>query len=811
MQMPYPRYKEVADMAKGKFSQPRSGKGENDRLRSGRAPIETEKTTSAKQNGNLPFRRMAEDVTAPLPDFPEDEIPGIEPDDRFLSEFNDRLSEENSEDTQMPRFSDIISQEPAPAESEMPPFPEAREIRFQDDETEFEDDGSEDTGFLDKMVVFLESHRTGALIGLCSAVAVLIIGIILALVLGGNSDSDPYGKRILNNVTVAGVNVGGMSRSEAVLAVQRATQDTFTKKDMVIQLPDETITLSPQDTGVDLDVEGAVDAAYAYGRTGTKEEQQQAYQSSLTGNHTIGLFPYLNLNETYIRNTLNSYAEKYSDLFTPSGYTLEGDQPNLEEETFNASAPCQTLVLTLGTPGLGADMNSLYDRILDAYSLNQFLVEVTGMEEGSAPEPLDLDAIYQAVYIAPVPRSIDKESYETIPGAYGYGFNLEQAKQLLASSQYGDVLRIPMEYISPDSSGNDSYFQDVLGSCETPHTDNENRNTNLRLVCQTLNGLIIQPGATFSYNETLGERTAEKGYKPAPAYSGYNLKDTIGGGICQGSSTLYWCAMLADLEIVDRINHGYPASYMDKGLDATVSWNGPDFKFRNNTDSPIKILAEVSGGYLKMQIMGTDHRDYYIKMKSVVTATNKPETVYEEHGPDEGFRDGEVLTEGKNGYYVKTYRCKYDKQTDALISEDFEVLSSYLVRNEVVVRIVGTATATPVPEPPAPTEGSTEPPAPTAAPTAPPETQPAPPETQPAPPETQPAPPETQPAPPETQPAPPETQTTPPETQPAPQPEPQPEPPAQDDTDTSQEDPPSNTPPDTPDTPEGAPEGNAET
>lgn len=696
-------------MAKGKFSQPRSGGVENDRCRSNRPIRETRAADSPRDDTVKHPRKKIEDETEPLPNPMGESDAENNLDAFFLPYLNNNSYEAPFEVQQKPAFSDVIYQIPESAE-----VPESEVFGGS------EEDHPEDSPFLEKLITFLESHRKGSLIVFCSAAAVLIIGIILVFILGSKSNSDPYGNRILNNVTVAGINVGGMTRSEAVQAVKRATQDTFTKMDMVIQLPEDALSLSPDKTEAKLDVQSAVDAAFAYGRTGSQDQQQKEYQASLTGNHTIGLLPFLTLNKEYIQTSLNTFAEKYAGLFTQSGYTLEGQQPNLEADQYDPSAPGQTLVLTIGTPGLGLDLNDLYNRVLDAYSLNVFLVKMDSVSVSSEPEPLDLDAIYEETYVAPVDATVDQETYESIPGSYGYAFDLESAKQLLAGSQYGDILRIPMEYIEPEILEN-AYFMDELGSCQTPHTSNENRNTNLRLACQALNGLILQPGETLSYNQALGERTSEKGYKPAPAYSGHELVDTVGGGICQVSSTLYWCAMLSDLEIVDRVNHGYPATYMEKGLDATVSWNGPDFKFKNNTDFPIKILAEVSDGYVKMKIMGTDQRDYYIKMESVVTGATAPKITYEEHGPDDGYLDGQVLEEGKTGYYVKTYRCKYDKQTDKLISRDYETLSSYLTKNKVIVKIVGTEP--PAPEPtesietspaePTPTESVPTEPAPT--------------------------------------------------------------------------------------------------
>ena len=558
---------------------------------------------------------------------------------------------------------------------------------------EWDDQGEDEPiTFAERLMGFVDDHRKGVLVGLCAAAAVLLVSIVLVVFFSvRGTTNDPYGNRILNNVMVAGVNVGGMTRSEAVTAVKRATANTFTKQDMVVQFSEETLALSPKKTGAKLDVSAAVDAAFSYGRTGTQSEQKKDFQDSLTGNHTIGLLPYLELDKEYIQQELNEYAGKYAGEFTQSGYTLEGEKPNLSAESFDENAPCQTLVLTLGTPGFGLDIQELYAKILDAYSMNVFLVEVGDVPENAEPDPLDLDAIYAELYVAPVDSSIDPNTYEIVAGTYGYGFDLEKAKALLAGCQYGDTLRVSMEYIAPAEADN-ILFRDVLGSCETPHTSNENRNTNLRIVCQTLNGMILEPGETFSYNEALGQRTAEKGYKTAPAYSGQDLKDSLGGGICQGSSTLYYCALLADMQIVERVNHGFPASYIDLGMDATVSWGSPDLKFKNTSEFPVKIQAEVSDGYMKMKILGTDTRDYYIKMEYEITGTSEPETIYEEHRDGEGYTDGQVLQSGKSAVYVKSYKLKYDKETGKLISKDFETRSHYQSKKEIVVRIVNNET-----------------------------------------------------------------------------------------------------------------------
>ena len=225
---------------------------------------------------------------------------------------------------------------------------------------------------------------------------------------------------------------------------------------------------------------------------------------------------------------------------------------------------------------------------------------------------------------------------------------------------------------------------------------------------------IIRPGETFSYNKTLGERTEAKGYKPAGAYMAGKTVETIGGGICQVSSTLYYACLKADLEIVERTAHGYTVSYMPYGMDATVSWGSLDYKFKNNTDYPIRIEASVSGGQVHVKLIGTDTKDYYVKMTyETVDGPIEGETVYQTFKWDnkEGYKDGEVIQPAYTGRTVKSYRVKYDKATGEKISSTYEATSRYKSRDKIIARVEPKPTEPPVTEPPVTQPPVTEPPA----------------------------------------------------------------------------------------------------
>ena len=246
------------------------------------------------------------------------------------------------------------------------------------------------------------------------------------------------------------------------------------------------------------------------------------------------------------------------------------------------------------------------------------------------------------------------------------------------------------EPVSPRSAA----FPEILASVQTKQNNNENRISNLQLLCQTLNGIVLEPGQELSFNEAVGERSAENGYKAAPGYSGNGTPDMMGGGTNQGASMLYSCALLAELEIVERTDGEYLPVFLEPGMDAAVSWPVPDLKLRNSTDGPIQITAEADQDFVTMEIRGTKPRDYDTKLEYMMT-TLYTETVYQEQSPDGPYGDGELLQSGHDGAYVRTFLCKYSKQTGELLSQEEAVYSFYPMEQRIIVLVSGQPSTAP--------------------------------------------------------------------------------------------------------------------
>lgn len=506
-------------------------------------------------------------------------------------------------------------------------------------------------------------------------------------------------KTIASGVKVAGVDVGGLTKSQAIEAVNNAVGDSYSSTALSVTVLDQHLEIEPSVSGVNFDVEAAVDEAFRYGIAENPAK-------------TVDIIPFLNLNDQQIREKISVIAVNFPTSGSDGGYEIVKETEDDADKVY--------LTITVGTDYYTFNEDELYDIIISAYNNHRF--EASYQVETMNTTDIDLDAIYEEVCVEPVNASWDIQTHEIIEETVGYRFDLDAAKQALEAANSGDVLKFPIEEILPEIDAEDlsgTLFQDVLGTYTAHQSSSSGRATNLRLACEALNGLILYPGEQFSYNGTLGERTPEKGYQKAAAYSGNETVQSYGGGICQPSSALYYCALMADLEIVQRHCHTFVSSYVPMGMDATVDWSGPDLKLRNNTNYPIRIDAEADGGTVTISLVGTDEKDYYVKMEYEVLSTSSPKTVEEEVSADSGHKDGEVKTTAYTGYTVQTYKLKYSKDTDELISREKEAYSDYSKRDKVVYKIKAQAT-----EPT--TEPTTTPTEPTTEPTTPPTTEPAP-------------------------------------------------------------------------------------
>lgn len=493
------------------------------------------------------------------------------------------------------------------------------------------------------------------------------------------------------NVIIDGIDLGGKTPEEAQALLESQLVPKYAQ-DMTVTTPDGDLCITTDISKIEIDVASIVEDAYSYGRQGSRYEQYKARNAAALTSYKLDLQDYLTMDTDAVREALNGIDKQYNIPVVEPAVTVNGDRPTLASKD---EAP-QTITITMGQIGVSLDTEALYAEILDAYKNTTFRVDaqVTYTEPGT----LDLQPLYDEYYAEPTDAEYIKNEegkcvvkYET----YGYLFDLATVQEQVNNATFGQVIEAAFSYTDPQVLGaklKSLLFRDILAEWDafTPGgLNNSNRNTNLMLASEAIDGYVIMPGETFSYNEVVGERTAAKGYKPATAYSGGQMVQSTGGGVCQGASALYYAALMADMEIVERRAHTYDPDYVPLGMDATVSWGSIDFKFTNNTDYPVMVISYAYNGGFFARLMGTNTKDYYVEMEYEIVSQTDPEIkykVYDYNNPS-GLKDGDILEKGHSAYKIKSYMCKYDSKTKELISREYEATSNYKSYPRTVVKI----------------------------------------------------------------------------------------------------------------------------
>lgn len=270
--------------------------------------------------------------------------------------------------------------------------------------------------------------------------------------------------------------------------------------------------------------------------------------------------------------------------------------------------------------------------------------------------------------------SFDEEKNEFVISESTEGYVIdsnylrEELEKCFSSDEY--VARIEVNSIVQEPTITSDNIQ-MISTYTSYTTNNAARNTNVRLSCEAVNGIIIQPGEQFSYNDTLGKRTAEKGYQMAGAYANGEHVTELGGGVCQLSSTLYNAAVDGGLKIEERVGHTYEPTYVTPGQDATVSFGYPDFVFTNNSDFPIGIKVTFEDRTVVVEIYGVpileDGVTRYMKSEKVADLP-APEANYV---LDANLQPGEIVVTSAEELGSKWETYIVEEKDGEIISEEY--------------------------------------------------------------------------------------------------------------------------------------------
>ncbi len=537
-------------------------------------------------------------------------------------------------------------------------------------------------------------------IGVGIAVAVLLVIYLVLCFLPGR------GNTFYKGTSINGIAIGGMQQEEAQTLLETELSGVTT----VNGVDYSTLELKPEVEGVEpyqmdlsqaltFDVESLAADAYAHDRGGMFLTRGARYLVGiLSGGRQYTVLPHTASEE--------AVAEALEQCGILELNTTVETAWQLQEETLD---------VTIGTSGYVVDSDALIPQIMEHTAAGNY-EPITCPLVAQAPKPVTGEQLHEETAAEPKNATLEvaaDRSYKVLESVRGVDFDVAAADSLLSGAAEGTTVQIPLQREEPSISSKElqeKLFRDVLGGYTTTVGGSAGRKSNVRLCAEKCNGYILLPGEQFSYNEVVGKRTKEAGFGEAPAYNEGKTVQEVGGGVCQGSSTLYCAALYSNLEIVERQNHSYPSGYTPIGMDATVSWGRPEFSFKNNTNYPIRVVAWYKDGKTHYEIQGTKESEFKVE---IVSETVQTIPAARKEVPDPTLPVGQEVVEekGHTGYKVQTYRKVYDGNGQ-LISSNKEAFSSYRMTEQVVrVGTMEAPVAPPTETPVAPPEVAPEAPA----------------------------------------------------------------------------------------------------
>ena len=455
-----------------------------------------------------------------------------------------------------------------------------------------------------KIVENKENLKVGTVLGIVFISFIIIFFILFLGITLYISSSD----KIITGIYIKGVEVAGLTKDQAIEKVTNEFNNVLPNNLTVVHGEYET-QLNLDDLGANFNIEEAVNRAYNMGRDSNIFKNMGTIIKNLVSANDLDLNVTVNTEQS--TSVLNDISTKLPDTVVQSSYYVEGKK----------------LIITRGKTGNVVDVapsiENIKNKIQDLTYASSKIELVTVSKD---PDAIDIDKIHNEIYKEPVNAYYTTNPYVVYPHENGVDFNIsvDEAKAML--NEVKDEYEIPLKYTAPSVTTNmigTEAFPDLLAKFSTNYNARDtDRTTNLRLAAEKINGTVLMPGETFSYNTVVGERTIAAGYKEAAMYQNGEVVDGLGGGICQISTTLYNAVLYSNLEIVERRNHQFVPSYAKAGRDATVVYGAIDFKFKNSRNYPVKILCTVSGGVAKCEIYGLkENPDYDVEITSRVTET----------------------------------------------------------------------------------------------------------------------------------------------------------------------------------------------
>lgn len=549
---------------------------------------------------------------------------------------------------------DKINKEKIETESE-----EENETADVEKDIEKKELGSNEFKTVEYQVKEKKSHKKLVIVVIV-VILLLFLSTIFAIL---NIDNN----NIINGIYIEKVNFSNLSGQEATEVISKKIEEI---QDLEIEAQEYETVVKLEELGININYKDAMQKAMSYGKS----------NNILLDNYSILK---ANLFKEKLKIDITIDEEKFNDMANKIQAEIPGAVKQYSYEIIE-----DELIISPGTKGLAIDKQELKQLVID-----QIKEHFNGNEQKinlklntQEPTPIDIEKIYEEIHSEAKNAYIEEDPFVLHKDKNGIDFaiSIEEAKELLTEQkdQYIIPLNITEAEVRVKDLGDKLFKQNLSKFTTIYDAGNTNRASNIALAAKTINGIILLPGEEFSYNKVLGNTTKEKGYKLGGAYVGGKVVQAYGGGICQVSTTLYNAVLYANLEIVERYNHSYAVSYVPAGRDATVSYGGKDFKFKNTRNYPIRIDANAKNGVVSVSITGIkEEKEYEIELTSTVLSTIPFETTYEKTG---ALNEGQekVIQKGHKGQTSAAYKIiKYNNQviSKTLLSKD-----TYKPMNKIV-------------------------------------------------------------------------------------------------------------------------------
>lgn len=457
-----------------------------------------------------------------------------------------------------------------------------------------------------------QKHKKGSIFSLFF---VTIIGIFI-LCFGAFTAYNILNTNIISGVHIKGLDVSGLSTSDAKYQLDNYLNAKLPEEIKLVH-GDYESTISLKQIEASFDTKNAVATAYDVGRQGNIFENNLYVLSAMFGE--VNIEPTIKLNKAQVTKNLEEISANLPDKVTESSYFIEDSN----------------LIITSGKQGNVVDVDATINAIKNSISnLSSIDKPIEIIVKSQDPKPIDVEKVHEEIYKEPVDAYYTQDPFTVYPSENGVDFkiSIEEAKAVINSGlaeEYTIPLNITIPNVTTNMIGTEA-FPDLLADYSTRYVNNPNRTTNLILATNKINGTVLMPGETFSYNKVVGARTIAAGYRDAPIYVSGQVVDGVGGGICQVATTLYNSAVYSNLEIVQRTNHQFVPSYAPASRDATVVYGAIDFQFKNNRNYPIKIVGSVSGGICNFKIFGLKQEDDYQVEISAYQTGSSATAIYSE-------------------------------------------------------------------------------------------------------------------------------------------------------------------------------------